>query len=127
MDLMQIINKYNNEIHVRGTIDCNLLFLEVHEPELYTAMYGKYKTIVGGVRAAKKHTGFRSIKDVLDHSGRYEIIEPNYQNSGDVVAFDDGHDIYISLGRYWFGVDLNDTFSIVPKHTDRPYTIYRRL
>ena len=127
MQLHQIIRKYNNEMHVRGTMDSNLLFLEVHEPEFYNKILGKYKTIVGGCRVAKKHTGFISIRDVLDNSGRYEIIEPHYQTNGDIVTFDDGHDIYISLGKHWFGVDLNDTFSVVAKHAERPNTIYRRL
>lgn len=122
----EIIEDYNGQPHVRGTVDCNLLFLKIHEPEIYEKMYKRYSTIVGGVRSARKYTGYTSIKDVLDNSGNYVKIDKYHQLPMDVVVFDDRHDVYISLGNKFFGVNDQDIFSVFPMTGYEDYHVYRK-
>ena len=124
-----IIDDYNNRPHVRGDVDCNLLFLKIHEPEKFEEFHNRYKTIIGGVRVSRKIFGVSSIKEYLDTCGDYEIVRPNFQRPLDVIVFKDQHDLFVSLGNKWFGVDDSDTFSIVQKSRYNPenYTIYRKV
>lgn len=123
----EIIDEYNYQEHIRGTVDCNLLFMKLHEPEMYEKFHGRYKTITGGIRVGRKLFGFSSIKEVLEN-GNYDIIDPNFQQPLDIIAFHNRHDIYVSLGNMWFGVDENNHFSIVSKvgYNSTDFTVYRK-
>ncbi len=124
-----IVDEYNNQPLIRGTTDCNLLFLKLHEPEKHDKIKGRYKTLIGGVRVARKIFGNTSIHQYLKESNEYIEVHPNFQLPLDVVAYKSRHDICISLGDKWFGVDESDTFSIVPSNAsvDDNYTIFRKV
>ncbi len=122
----QKIGEYNGQNHVRGTVDCNLLFLQIHEPEMYDKLYGKYSTIIGGVRSAKRIIGYRSVRAILDECGRYEQIDPLKQLPMDIVVFEGRHDVYMSLGNKFFGVNEKDKFSIIQMHNYTEYLVYRK-
>jgi hypothetical protein len=129
MESYKIIDRYNNQKHVRGSVDCQLLILEIFEPEMHDAFINRYKTLVGAVRVAKKIFGVISLEEYLSTSEKYKIIESNFQQPLDIVVFHDRHDSYISLGDYWFGVNSNDTFTMQSKsgYDKNDYKIFRRI
>lgn len=125
----EAIREYDKQPHVRGTVDCNLLFLKIFEPEKHDLFVGRYKTITGGVRVSKKEFGHPSVIHYLRESDDYKEINPNFQMEFDIVVFHDRHDLFISLGDKWFGVNDQDSFSLINKdlYSIDDYTIFRRV
>ena len=123
------IREYNGQPHVRGTVDCNLLFLKIFEPEKHERFVGRYKTIIGGVRVSKSEFGYPSILQYLIESSDYEEIDSNFHCEFDIVAFHDRHDLFISLGDKWFGVNKNDSFSTIKcnGYDSKDYTVFRKV
>jgi len=90
-------------------------------------MKGTYSTILGGVKAALRYAGVRSIAEYI-RGLDYTEIPVGYQRPLDIIIFNNSHNIYICIGTYWFGVLPNDTFGVVTPANYDPinYTIYRR-
>ena len=124
----KIIDKYNNQPHIRGSIDCNLLILELFDKSKFDRFVGRYKTLTGAIRVARKEFGVSSIYEMLSTESTYEPIDCNFQQPLDIVSFHGCHDVFISLGDKWFGVDDNDIFSVISKdnYNNKDYTIFRR-
>jgi len=131
MDLLsasKIINRYNNQLHIRGTTDCNLLVLELFDKTKFEKFKGRYKTLTGAVRVARKEFGVSSVFEMLNSEDIYKTVDCNFQQPLDIVTFHDCHDVFISLGDKWFGVNDDNIFSIISKdkYNEEDYTIFRR-
>ncbi len=125
--LTEVIHDYRDKDHIRGDRDCNLMFLKVHEPQLHTKLHQKYTTIVGGVRAALRLLGVRSVHHFLVKNN-YTPVQPSYQLRGDIIVFENSHNVYISLGSTWFGVNDDDSFGIINRYEycESTYNVFRK-
>lgn len=124
--LKYIVNKYNNKERICGDIDCNMMVLELYEPELYTKLHNRYKTIRGGLTLSKKELGYKSIQDFLEKSDNYIPILNSFARLGDIGVLDKHH-TFIHLGNYVFGVQ-DTTFKTSNKNIITPeHKFYRRL
>ncbi|EPO2258113.1 hypothetical protein [Vibrio parahaemolyticus] len=122
----KVIEEYNLKKHVRGTRDCNLMALKVFDPKAYEAMYQTYSTIKGGVKASLLVGGVRSMKEYLIKK-EFEEIPKGFEAPLDVIVFDDKHDVYLCLGRLWFGVITGDVFGMFePDKEGQTYRVFRR-
>tara|TARA_Y100001973_G_scaffold94033_1_gene145586 strand:- start:68 stop:400 length:333 start_codon:yes stop_codon:yes gene_type:complete len=109
-------------------MDCNLMVLELHEPEYYKQMHEEYDGLVNGVQQSRKVAGVVSMRQFLRKNSNYKRIIPAYQRQGDVVVFPKGFNCYLSLGDKWFGVCHNDTFGFMPLcgHDPDSYLVFRK-
>lgn len=128
MTLNEIITKYMGQKHVRGSVDCNLMVLELHEPDTYQVMVNEYTDLVNGVQRSKSKLGVVSMRQFLKKHPAYERISPDQQKQGDVVVFHKGFNCYLSLGDKWFGVNQEDRFGFMPICGYEPdaYLVFRR-
>jgi len=130
--MRNIVNKYNNKERICGEIDCNLMILELHEPEYYNKLQHKYSTIKQGIKQAKKITGYRSINELVTKSDRYQEIPFNFCIAGDVGIFVGTNCVILHLGTELFMIkDINnkEIFSIMNIRSIDPdlYKFYRRI
>lgn len=126
--LIEILREHKGKEHIRGTRDCNLMFFQLYEPEMYTALHLEYTDIIDGVKAGKRLFGFKSLRDFLKKHKSYNQITHNYQKLGDIIIHHKAHDVYISTGTKWFGVKADNTFGLVAryKYNSDDYKIFRR-
>lgn len=129
--LKYIINKYNNKERICGEIDCNLMILELYEPEYYNKLKGNYSTIKQGIKLAKKTIGYRSIKEIMDKSGKYTEIPYNFCVAGDVGVVMNSNCTFLHLGKELFiikDIKNKEIFKIIDKNsiTHDMYKFYRR-
>ncbi|HCH6797430.1 TPA: hypothetical protein NK990_003877 [Vibrio parahaemolyticus] len=113
MDLVtikKVLKRYRNKKLVYGELDCNLMFLEIFEPELFEIMHGRYTTTMGGARVAKKETGHSSIKSLVEASDKYTQKSFNAVSAGDILI--NGMHVAICLGHYTFNLE-DDTFKLI--------------
>lgn len=109
--MVSIIDKYRNEEYVCGVVDCNLLVLELHEPDKLPRLVGRFKTVRGGIRVARKEFGYSSIYEyVVDN---YDRVDVNFERAFDVGVHPDHPDIIIHLGEFIFKVDKDKRFKMV--------------
>ena len=127
LSLRDIVTKYKGKQHIRGDTDCNLMFLEYHEPSIFEQMHLTYTDLIGGMAQAKKLLNVRSVRGFLKKN-KYKQIHPNFQQAGDVVVFPAGFNVYLSLGDKWFGVGHDDTFQALPKPIEKSptYLVFRK-
>ena len=76
--IKDIVKKYNNQPRSCGDIDCNMMILELYEPEAFLALHKKYKTLMGGARKAKKIFGYSSILEFVRNDENYMSIPSNF-------------------------------------------------
>ncbi len=122
--------KLKGQKHNQGINDCNMLFMEMHEPELADKMRGKYSTIKEGCKLAKELTGYSSVRTFLKKSDDYIEIDKYCDIAGDVIVFTKSHDVYISLGRHWFGYLESESgrhLGVAFKNNYCRYKIYRKV
>ncbi|EHR0226988.1 hypothetical protein KS670_002527 [Vibrio parahaemolyticus] len=113
MDLVAIntvLRRYRNKKLVYGELDCNLMFLEIFEPELFKIMQGRYTTTRGGARVAKKETGHASVKSFVIVSDKYKQKSFNAISAGDILI--NGLHVAICLGHYTFNLD-GEVFKLI--------------
>jgi len=109
MNLSAIVQKYNNKERICGSVDCNLMILELYEPKMYTALVDQYSTIKEGIKKAKKLVGYRSIKEILEKSGNYEKVPNGFSSVGDIGCTLDSNCTFLHLGNCVFLVQtIND-------------------
>lgn len=82
--MLTILNKYNNKKMKTGTIDCNLVFLEIYEKEIFDKLVNNYKTFKKGSELAYSLTGYNSILELVEDSDKYtEVDNKNLAKFGD--------------------------------------------
>jgi hypothetical protein len=128
MTLNEIITKYAGQKHVRGSVDCNLMVLELHDPDVYEVMANEYTDLANGVQRSKSKLGVVSMRQFLKKNPNYIRISPDQQKQGDIVVFHKGFNCYLSLEDKWFGVNQEDHFGFMPvcDHNDSNYLVFRR-
>jgi hypothetical protein len=125
--IQSIIKEHIGKEHIRGTRDCNLMFFQLHEPEMFKALHLQYDGIISGVKAGKRLFGCSSVRTFLQKNN-YTEVSPNFQQEGDIVSFNKGHHLYLSLGNKWFGVRDINIFGVVNRynHTSDEYLVFRK-
>ncbi|HAV1497978.1 TPA: hypothetical protein JG855_002068 [Vibrio parahaemolyticus] len=119
-----ILATYRNKERVCGQIDCNLLVLELFEPEMFEQLVGRYTTTRGGARVANKLFGFKSIRDFLTTNKNYEQRTFNEISFGDIIVT--GIDVMVCVGTYAFGVSTNHRFEMMKLSNKKNQLIFRR-
>lgn len=125
--ITDLLREHKGKAHIRGDRDCNLLFCALNEPEHYHKLRHEYTGIADGVKAAHRILGVKSVRHFL-RKNNYIPIDPNFQILGDTVVFNKGHNVFISLGNKWFGVNKDDLFGLVDMHdyVVESYQVYRK-
>jgi hypothetical protein len=119
LKIKDIVEKYNNQPRSCGDIDCNMMILELYEPEAFLALHKNYKTLIGGARKAKKLFGYPSILEFVRNSENYISIPSSFARLGDIGTIVDKHCTFLHLGSSFLSITLdqnkNEVFRIVPK------------
>ncbi len=119
LKIKKIIERYNNQPRTCGDVDCNMMILELYEPEAYVKIHKHYKTIMGGARKAKQLFGFASILEFIRHDENYEAIPPKFAMLGDIGAIKDEHCTFLHLGNSYLAITTddggNEVFSVVSR------------
>ena len=90
MDIMiDILSKYNFAELQYGVVDCNTIFLEIFEPEMFAVIHKRYTTEL---------FGYSNLPDFLND--KYTQVPLNYAAYGDV--FMQGKHTAICLGDKTF-------------------------
>lgn len=121
VEINKILKRYRKKQLVYGELDCNLMFLEIFEPELFEIMTDRYTTTMGGARVAKKETGYSSIKSFVENSDKYIQKSFNSIKAGDVLI--NGLHVAICLGHYTFGL-LDNEFTLIKTETFADCAVY---
>lgn len=108
----EIIKKYRNKPLEYGTCDCNLLFMEIYEPEHFKTLFQRYTTIRGGHRVAKKETGFGTVLEFVEASTDYTEKPFDFAGFGDVLI--NGNEVAICLGTHVFSYEKDGVFTLRP-------------
>lgn len=69
--MLEIIKKYNNKKLLIGKLDCNLLWMEIYENDVFHQMINSYSTFSEGFDSAYNLTKYRNIKDYIEDSEQY--------------------------------------------------------
>lgn len=128
--IIQTVRKYNNKKRECGFVDCNMMILEIYEPQYYDLMYGTYTNIKDGIRKAKELTGYRSITEFVKQSDNYIKVTQDAARFGDIGIIKDKSCTFIHLGKTLFGVQKineREIFMQVDKFHTEEYEYYRRL
>lgn len=123
------VRKYVGREYQYGTEDCNLMILETIAPDIYDALVGKYKTLLGGVRQAKKKTGFASLQEYIQSREDFVPVQQQFATTGDIgfQKFGESHDAIIHLGDALFGINEDNKFAILPLNGSvHGFQFYRR-
>lgn len=122
--------KYRGQELKYGTVDCNLVILETIDPEIYKTMYGRYKTILGGARQAKKLTGFKTLPEYIRAREDFVEVSPDFATIGDIGFQKFTGEVpatIIHLGDSIFGINEDGVFSILPLNNSvYGFQFYRR-
>lgn len=114
MDVLKLtthLKRYRGSKLEFGVVDCNLIWLELYEPDIYEIMKGRYTTQIGGPRVAKREVGHKTIGEFVAADEKYSNIPREFMSIGDFCT--DGVNVSICVGPKSF-VLLDDTFQIVP-------------
>ncbi|MBE5156670.1 hypothetical protein HJ044_04870 [Vibrio parahaemolyticus] len=120
----KILATYRNKERVCGFVDCNLLMLELFEPEMFEQLYGRYTTTRGGARVANRMFGYKSIRDFLLNNENYEQRSFSEIGFGDIIVV--GIDVLICVGTHAFGVSTNNRFELMKLSNHKNQIIFRR-
>lgn len=115
------MSKYRGHEHSFGDKCCNLLFLEVFEPDWYEQLKGKYTSALSGSRLAKKVTGYTSISQLVEGDG---YIEVDWPTTGDVFVH--GMNTAIVYGSKALALKDNK-FTMLSVDKFNGYKIYRKV
>ena len=102
MDLIKlrsIIEKYNNKTRICGDVDCNMMVLELHEPESFKLLHKKYTSKRAGAKLAKEIFGYASIATFLKRNPEYEKIPRQFARAGDIGVVREKQCTYLHLGN----------------------------
>lgn len=125
--LVNVMRRLNHQGLEYGNNDCNLMVLEMFEPEIYKKFLGRYKTLIGGARVAKKEFGFGRLDDYLSQSKEYTQIPKPFITFGDIICSDVGRVVMISTSNNRaFAIDQNDIFRECTISIPDNYKIFRR-
>ena len=128
LSILKYFDSVKGQKHIQGQNDCNMIFMDLHEPQLAKKMRGNYKSIREGCVLAKKLTGYASVRTFLKYNNDYEEIKPFCDVAGDVVVFNKSHDVYISCGKNWFGyLGEEQILGVAFKRDYKNYKIYRKV
>jgi len=122
--MIKTLSGYRGKTHQYGKYCCNLMFLEVYEPEMYEIIKGRYTTAIGGARVARKEFGYSSIEQFIESSDNYEEIPPEFASLGDV--FVSGSHVSMCLGYKTFGM-TNDVYTLIDTKHFLNKTAYRNV
>lgn len=109
--MLNIVNKYNNKKLCYGKYDCNMLWLEVFEPEVFELMKDGYRNIKQGSILAHTLTGYYSIKDFVQNNKKYRL-EKNKCLAVAGDFFIHGRHVSLCLGRKTMAL-VNGHFKLV--------------
>jgi hypothetical protein len=109
--MIEIVSKYHNKEFAIGEYDCNILWMEIYENEVYKKMLNNYKTFEAGGKLAYKLTGYFSILDYIKSKRNYKRINNNKMASAGNFFIKDKH-ISICLGNKTLTL-VNDKFILV--------------
>lgn len=109
IELAKVVREFNGKELTYGTYDCNLLALKILEPDKWERLHGRYKTVLGGTRVAKKEFGYSSLLDYFRESEDYVQVPNKFAVGGDVCLITHRYDVVIHCGNALFG-NLDGTF-----------------
>ncbi len=95
--MLEIIKKYNNKKLSIGSLDCNLIWMEIFRNDVYVQMINNYKTFEEGSLLAYNLTKYYSISDYIENNNEYKQINKNHATSG-CFFINDLH-VSICLGK----------------------------
>lgn len=123
--IRSVLSDYNNKPFVYGERDCNLLILDLYEPEISGKIKNKYSTLRGGLKLSKKVIGTYSLKGYLEE--HYTEIHPSCVMDGDIVYANKKFTFMLNMGDRYFGI-TQDVFNFIPKtrFDQTNYKFYRR-
>lgn len=129
LHITKIMSEMIGEPLVYGSNDCNLMVLKMYEPDKHDEFVGRYKTVIGGARVAKKLFGYARIDDYMEKSERYEQVPKNFMRYGDIVFSDHDHTAMVALGinRVFAISPLTNTFVECAVNIPDNYKIFRRV
>jgi hypothetical protein len=128
IQIKQTLNPFLGLAHKQSHTDCNYLFMLLHEPKIAKIMHGRYTSIMGGCRVAKKETGYSTVRQFIEASDNYIKIEKDMHIIGDIFLFDDSHEVSICAGNVFYGFNSDNIYSVTPiKSMLTNYTIYRKV
>ena len=128
--IIDTVRLYNGKPRVCGSLDCNLMILQIYEPYEYELLKDTYSTIKEGIRVAKQITGYRSIREYVQKSDKYILVPSKNARFGDIGFVDDAPCTFIHLGTSLFGVENKNNKEIFRNNKityNTNYTFYRRL
>lgn len=127
--MLDIISKYNNKEIKLGSIDCNLVFLEIFEKEFYNKIVYKYDDERSGAKIAKKETGYSSIYSLITKNEIYKETNKNLINKGSFfINKKDKLHVSICIGDKVLA-SLNGRFKLFPVSiflNDDKYVMYQK-
>lgn len=129
-EILQIVRKYNNKERVCGSVDCNLMILEIYEPDEFNKLVDKYDNVKDGIRVAKEYTGYRSIHEYLAKSDKYKEIPTKSARFGDIGIVKEKQCTFLHLGKSLFGVqniEGVEVFGLGNVIQSDDYSYYRRV
>lgn len=129
LKIINIMREYNHQELVYGQLDCNLVVLEIYEPEKYKKLIGRYKTVIGGARVANKEFGYSRIDDYMEENPSYIRVEPNFVQFGDIIFSDIDRVAMVALSTHTaFAISpLTNTFMECKISIPESYRIFRRI
>jgi hypothetical protein len=108
--------------------DCNYVFLLVHEPEIAECLHGRYTTVMGGCRVAKKETGFSTIRQLIVELSNYIEVDKRKYTTGDIMVFDDCHEVALVTNRNYYGFNEDNIYCVRPmSNVGQPFKLYRKI
>ena len=113
-NISSVVAEFNTKYLEYGKYDCNLLFMKLYEPDLYSSMYGNYDSVLSGTKLAKEVTGYSSLREFCEEESQYDPVNANFAKTGDIILFKSAHDLFIHLGNTVFGVNQDGYFSVRP-------------
>jgi hypothetical protein len=121
--IKQILAVYRNEKFEYGIRDCNLMMLEIHEPNMFEQLVNRYSTARGGARVANKIFGHRSIQSFIVNNNNYQPKRFDEISFGDVILGQS--DVAICIGSHAFGV-IDGVFKVAPLENFKKCRIYSK-
>lgn len=123
----EVVNKYNGKERICGLVDCNMMILEIYEPELFKLLHGKYNTIEEGFLLSKSLTDYKSIKSMLRIKPDYHKVNQYSASFGTIITTKKEPCTALHLGNTIFAV-INNKFGFAGLNmvNDEHNNFYRR-
>lgn len=125
--IKNIVREYNNKSLDYGTRDCNLMILDIYEPDKADTLRGTYDDVISGLKQSKKLLGYDNLQDILE-SKDYEIIPTKFAAFGDIGKAPSPNTFVLHLGASIFAINEDDIFTNNPTKSLNidDYIFYRR-